>query len=335
MSGRLCTESKLDDRLRPLMLVASLASAVALPLGAQAVPVGTRASLSLSGFTNEFSSGGLGTADSFSVTPGIAHAGTEVSQVSGEDGALGSLASVHSAGEATAGIGRLRARLTGAAVARATAAPDAPFTVSTATVTSRAVASWSDTLTLFSATPGLLQLNGTLHVGGTLAKGLTTPTSANNGEVGIQIAVSSNNLLVTGTHFEDDLPPRETITPIPENVPVSFTVRAGVPFEVFFTLTIEGAANLAANLPIEATAEYRGIAEAGFIGDFSHTLDWGGITSVTDAAGNPVVGDWRIQSLSGFDYLLPTPVPLPPSLALSIGGLVVTFCMQRRHERAA
>lgn len=121
MSSPHHAHSRVGDRLRPLIF-SSLVSAVAAPLGAQAVPVGGMgASLSLSGFTNEFRAA-ASVHWILLVTPEIAHAGTEVSQVSGDDGALGSLASAHSAGEVTADIGRLRARLTGAAVARATAA---------------------------------------------------------------------------------------------------------------------------------------------------------------------------------------------------------------------
>lgn len=206
--------------------------------------------------------------------------------------------------------------------------------MSTASITSRAVASWSDTLTLFSAAPGILQFNGILRVSGSLAKGLTTPTSANSGEVGISVSVASNNSLVTGTHFEDDLPPREAIREIPDRVPVSFSVRAGVPFEVFFTLTLDGGANIVANLPVEATADYRGIAEAGFIGDYSHTLDWGGITSITDAAGNPILDAMAPPTPSAFDYLQPAPVPLPPALALFIGSLIASFRLARCRERA-
>lgn len=317
------------------MLLTSLASALAVPLGAHAVPVGTQASLTLSGSYIDFPArvGGQ-TSDFFSVTPQDTHTGDVVSQVVGEDGVVGNLASAHASGEASAAVGRLRARVTGAAVARATAAPDAPFVISTANVTTRVVAGWSDTLSVLNVPPGFVTVHGLLHVTGTLAKGLTAPTSANIGQVGIGVSVTTNNLLVTGTHFEDEQPPREIITELPEFIPVSYSIHTSFPLEVFFTLTLDGGADLAANLPIEATAEYRSIAEAGFIGDFSHTLEWGGITSVTDASGTPLVG-WSVRSLSGFDYAQPAAVPLPPTLALSLGGVVMTFCMGRRRLRAA
>ena len=58
--------------------------------------------------------------------------------------------------------------------------------------------------------------------------------------------------------------------------------------------------------------------------DFSHTLLWGGITSVTDdATGEPVDG-WTLTSASGFDYSKPAPEPEPASwVLLAIGGATV------------
>ena len=317
------------------MLLTGLASALAAPFGAQAVPVGTQASLTLFGSYTDFSPAvGGQTNDIFNVTPQDTHNGNVVSQVVGEDGVSGNLASAHASGEASAAIGQLRARVTGAAVARATAAPDAPFFISTASLTTRVTASWSDTLSVSNVPPGFVTVNGLLHVTGTLAHGLSAPTSANIGKAGIGVSVTGKNLLVTGNHGETEQPPFVVATELPEFIPVSFAIHTSFPLEVFFTLTLDGVADLHANLPLGATADYRGIAEAGFIGDFSHTLDWGGITSVTDAAGNPLVG-WSVRSLSGFDYAKPAPVPLPPSLALSIGGVLMTCWVGRRRRRAA
>ena len=52
--------------------------------------------------------------------------------------------------------------------------------------------------------------------------------------------------------------------------------------------------------------------------DYAQTLRWGGITSVFDAAGQPVA-DFTASSTSGFDYL--ATVPEPATAALMIAGL--------------
>jgi len=48
---------------------------------------------------------------------------------------------------------------------------------------------------------------------------------------------------------------------------------------------------------------------------FSHTLSWGGITSVTDADTGQPITDYTLTSASGFDYTHPFAGPgpdLPP-----------------------
>jgi hypothetical protein len=60
------------------------------------------------------------------------------------------------------------------------------------------------------------------------------------------------------------------------------------------------------------------------IGDASHTLRWGGITSVVDADTGLPVTEWTLTSESGFDWTRPAVVPEPavPALALvALGGL--------------
>jgi hypothetical protein len=63
-------------------------------------------------------------------------------------------------------------------------------------------------------------------------------------------------------------------------------------------------------------------ADGSFAGSFGHTLAWGGIDSVNDAATGEPITDISFTSASGFDYT--RPVPEPSSLALlSLGGLVL------------
>ena len=45
-----------------------------------------------------------------------------------------------------------------------------------------------------------------------------------------------------------------------------------------------------------------GSAAAAFTADFSHTLEWGGITKVTNLLTGEEVTDWTVTSASGYDY---------------------------------
>jgi hypothetical protein len=84
----------------------------------------------------------------------------------------------------------------------------------------------------------------------------------------------------------------------------------------------------------------RGEADAGgattiFGGDFSGSLHWGGIQSVTDLNGNPIPdGHWSIRSASGFDYSKPFSVPEPSAFALASLGMLGIVATGRRRFRA-
>ena len=74
---------------------------------------------------------------------------------------------------------------------------------------------------------------------------------------------------------------------------------------------------------------------------FSHTLLWGGITSITDSLGNPV-SDYTLTSLSGFDYrhaatdVTPPPpgsAPEPGTGALLLLAAAIATRMDRRGAR--
>ena len=70
--------------------------------------------------------------------------------------------------------------------------------------------------------------------------------------------------------------------------------------------------------------------------DYSATLKWGGIESVTDQFGNPIAReDWTIESESGFDYSRSfdeQQVPEPSSIALV--SAASCFWLRRRRPRA-
>ncbi|MBI3840315.1 MAG: hypothetical protein HY288_20530 [Planctomycetia bacterium] len=93
----------------------------------------------------------------------------------------------------------------------------------------------------------------------------------------------------------------------PDTIPLSFLINYGEPFDINVELSISA-------FSLSQTAFGTGStrpASVGVVydGDFSKTLTWGGITSVTDAyTGEPIEG-WTITSASGFDYSKPAPEP--------------------------
>lgn len=64
--------------------------------------------------------------------------------------------------------------------------------------------------------------------------------------------------------------------------------------------------------------------------DYAHTLAWGGITAVLDAAGQPVSG-WTVESLPGVDLRFAAVVPEPGSWPLMAGGLLIVVWRVRRR----
>ena len=99
--------------------------------------------------------------------------------------------------------------------------------------------------------------------------------------------------------------------------PVFFTVSNGsnVVFEMSAT-TRSSAGALLAGL---------GSAYSESIVDMSHTLAWGGVTAVWDAAGNPVSNFSMLGLGSGVDFRLPhaSLVPEPASGVLALAGLAL------------
>jgi hypothetical protein len=71
-----------------------------------------------------------------------------------------------------------------------------------------------------------------------------------------------------------------------------------------------------------------------FAHDFSHTLAWGGITSVVDAATGEPLSEWSIVSSSGINYANPIPEPSAATLLLLASVLVCRRSIGRRRTSA-
>lgn len=92
--------------------------------------------------------------------------------------------------------------------------------------------------------------------------------------------------------------------------------------------------HMAASATAQAGASFiLGPSSAGFITDMSNTFGWGGISGVTDAAGNAI--DYSALSAgSGFDYAQAfAAVPEPASIALMAGGLLLLLGHRRLGRR--
>ena len=103
--------------------------------------------------------------------------------------------------------------------------------------------------------------------------------------------------------------------PPPGIVPVQLQVLEGEMATMRFELRVSASASST------TASQYFGADSTSttFNADFGHTITWGGITSVTDAAtGQPVTG-WSIASASGVNYANPVPEPASalPLLALA------------------
>jgi hypothetical protein len=64
--------------------------------------------------------------------------------------------------------------------------------------------------------------------------------------------------------------------------------------------------------------------------NFSSSLKWGGIESVTDLEGNPIPReDWTITSESGFDYSRPFDEQVPEPASLGLISLTIGLVLAR------
>jgi hypothetical protein len=100
-----------------------------------------------------------------------------------------------------------------------------------------------------------------------------------------------------------------------ENIPISYLATLGDPAVFGEQMTINGAAS--ASTLFNAPGEVDSL----FTSNYSHTLRWGGISSVVDLTTGQELEGWSVSSASGFDYSQPAPIPEPAGVA--IAGLVL------------
>ncbi|MDR7272708.1 hypothetical protein J2X20_005391 [Pelomonas saccharophila] len=94
--------------------------------------------------------------------------------------------------------------------------------------------------------------------------------------------------------------------------------------------------HMAASATAQAGASFiYGPSSAGFVTDLSHTLGWGGISSVTDAGGHAI--SYSALGASGFDFAqaFTSPVPEPASPLMMGVGLLALLSLSRTRPGAA
>ena len=102
-----------------------------------------------------------------------------------------------------------------------------------------------------------------------------------------------------------------------------------------FELLIPWSAGVPVAINFHAVAEAQVVAQtAGIrtaIADFSNSMAWGGITSLTDTSGTPVA-EFTARNDQGDSYIEPAIIPEPSTLALTpLSLLGMGFCRRKRR----
>jgi hypothetical protein len=119
---------------------------------------------------------------------------------------------------------------------------------------------------------------------------------------------------------------------IPTVVPLVFTARVGAATPIQFVMDMQG---------FERSFVFRNsagdlFASATIVGDYSDSLAWGGITSITDGAGN-LITNYTALGDDGFNYrnAFAAAVPEPASFILLLSGGLAVLARRRWPAQSA
>jgi len=249
-------------------------------------------------------------------------------------------------GTADAALGDRFIRVTAGAVAT-TAGPHAGGPESTSSgVEAEAKAVYGDTL-MFSnlgVAPGTpIHLVWIWNVTGSVS---SSATASGPAQVNYLDSSGTAKLTISGTGVSDGTFASDSSVQLWTQSPLSGQVSHDHEDpDTTLTVRVDGVAGTGAitSVPFSITADADAVANSfsfDWVGqqgggatansDFSHTLLWGGITSITDDSGNPITG-WTVTSASGYDYSQPAPEPATfVLLAIALPGLLLA----RRHYRS-
>ena len=249
---------------------------------------------------------------------------------------------------ASAGHGKLSVRVKGIAYAA--------LFQQRATVSVVAHASFYDTISILSAPAEtgipagtLMVLNASMNLSGsldasaegTLSASYNTPTpDYQNASASVRLNIDGtgtpapypNNVFARVEHgWVSNFPAtvrdvRYINEPAPASIQIMRTFFWGTPTPIEMYLNLSGTANAFNNF----AGEYQPAA-AEFDGDFSRTLKWGGISSITRYDTGETITGWTVSSASGFDYSRPA-VPEPSTVLLA--ATAALLLVRRRHKRS-
>lgn len=211
---------------------------------------------------------------------------------------------------------------------------------------SHAAASYFEFLTLLPANSALLgqtvTVNASWLLGGSMGYNLGV---TGNNSVYYDVSTQSH-LSVSGTGISGFVTAQEIhsdsgiygatniSTPAPSVIPVLFTATLGSVTGIQYNLDLQG--NSSASFGFRECGGGYGscgaLASSEMTSDYAHSLLWGGISSVTDANGNPIVLSSALGE-TGFNYMNAAPVPVPAAVWLFGSGLLGLIGVARRKAR--
>jgi len=278
----------------------------------------------------------LGAVNSLTTLNPLTQPASLAGSISDQRGDGGSSISLAANAEVFASAGLMRARLNGG-----TSVTEAPGTPASSAVLrdSSAKVSWRDGYLIhgnpFDPHPGRqLLVQAFLNVGGSFATNV--PAVGFGIGTGSQVQLSlivnardqlGRNLLATtpayngafGFEYNNSDPNFEPLPrPPPGVIPLQLIVLESVVAELRFEMDVRAAAASGSQMTFGNTFS----TSTTFDADFGHTITWGGITGITDAATGAAVEGWRVQSASGVNYAVAVPEPAAMAL-VGVGGLLL------------
>lgn len=211
--------------------------------------------------------------------------------------------------------------------------------------TSHAVAAFNDQVTLAPTNAALIgqtvTVNGSFLLSGDMLG--VYNVSGNNSRY---FNVYANTYLsvmgtgITGSVQARDLQGYDGIygvtnirNPAPAVIPVSFTAVLGSATSIQYNLDLQGYASASFGFR-ECGGGYGpcgALASAELTADYAHSMLWGGISSVTDANGNPISLTSALGQ-TGFDYANAAVVPVPAAAGLLGSGLIGLLGAVRKRK---
>lgn len=218
------------------------------------------------------------------------------------------------------------------------------FTGVSSYATSHAFASFFDGITINAPDPALIgqtvTVNGSLLLSGNMLAvyNVVDPTS----ELPYGSAYARTMLQVSGTGITGFIQAEENhglsgrqVTNVsilaPSVIPVSFTVQLGSVQGIQYYLDLQGQSFAGFGYQ-ECGGGYGpcgAYASSELTAAYDQSLLWGGISSVIDMNGNPIVG-FTVSSSTGFNYAVA--VPEPETWAMMLAGLGLVGWMTRRKH---